>query len=604
MGLLDVVSNVLTIYKADISDHAAKVKSLTGVQKELAEAEMGAAKARNKHIDEWTEGLKNIGIAIGAVALAYSSLKEYGDRLDLEAAAGKVSIDQLSDAAMGLKTRMELLGYAAIFNNSAFDLTQQQMNTVVRAMFNLEERGRDANEVWSAMQALLTKGTTKALEGLIGPIDKTGLAFDAAGDKLTNYQQKGELVTRVMRELTKVNQEAGPAQLDAADQVEAGVVKLRDAWSDLKTSLGALVSAFAPLIKALSTVLGLVSDVIDKTRQGKRADANNFQNSPYDFLMAATGMTPLINNVNDIKDWSGTVGTFDDQAGYGFDLRHWALASIRNRRAIAAATEIEKPAKNRGRKRGEGKEDLVNVQKLGLTKFKHSDFVHYGDFDDYDHTLEGELWNAELAEREEAKQRARQREVSTRESRYAAFNAKQGDSKLEKMFGKVSEFDAYKIAFDSLGGAVQSSLKAWVDGSESAGKAFKKFIGSAIESVGLQMVVESLKEAAYAIGSLAMGDAPGAALRGKAAAAHAAGAAVALGIAKTMNGSSASAPGGAGSPGGGWNGTGTNAYQRPNAGAVIVYGDPFAMDSPRNRQVQAQRIVNLALGGGNGVRAA
>jgi hypothetical protein len=608
MGLLDVVTNVLTVYKADTSDHREKLKGLTGAQKEMAQAELDGAVARNKQFDDWKSGLSKIGTAIGAVALAYQGIKEYGDRLDLEAAAGAVSIDKLSEAAMGLKTRMELLRYAAIYNNSAFKLTEEQMFTVQRAMFNLEERGRDANEVWSAMQALLTKGTVEALEGLIGPIDKTGLAFDENGDKLTNFSQKGELVTRVMRELTKVNQEAGPAQLDAADQVEAGVVKLKDAWSDLKVAIGSLVSALAPLIKALGSVLGLVGSIVDQARQGKRVDSNNFQSSPYAFLMTAAGLAPVINAGNDFKEWSSTVGDYNDQAGFGMDPRMWAMAKLRQQafqKAQASGQEIEMPAMDVSRKRGGGGDSgpafTINYERaLSGQELLDAERKRVKAMLDANSQAISEAFGSGGFDTSSIDSII---ERSTRGDRYAEYNSRKTNSKMESMFGKLEDIDLYKTAFDGLTGAVTSSLKAWIDGSESAGRAFKKFIGSAIENVGLQMAVEALKEGAYAIGSLASGNLAKASLHGTAAAKHAAGAVVALGIAKSMGGSSSASVPGGGSPGGGY-GSGANTYARPNAGAVIVYGDPFAMDSPRNRQVQAQRIVNLALGGGNGVRAA
>jgi hypothetical protein len=605
MGLLDVVTNVITVYKADTSEHKAKVRELTGAQKEMAQAELDGAVARNKQFDDWKSGLSKIGVAIGAVALAYEGLKEYGERLDLEAAAGAVSIDNLSEAAMGLKTRMELLRSAAIFNNSAFKLTEDQMFTVQRAMFTLEERGRDANEVFSAMQALLTKGTVKALEGLIGPIDKTGLAFDENGDKLTNFAQRGELVTRVMRELTKVNEEAGPAQLDAADKVETGIVKLKDAWGDLKSSIGQLVAAMNPLIQAFAAVAGLAQKAVT----GLLVDL------PKKIGIGAAQLLSLY----DLEDGEKMgedrlakdqfrIANSNNLTGFGMDTRLWVLAKLRQeafQKAQASGQEIEMPAMDVSRKRGGGGDSgpafMINYERalsgqelldaerkrvkamLDANSQAISEAFGSGGFDT--RSLDSII------------------ERSTRGDRYAEYNSRKTNSKMESMFGKLEDIDLYKTAFDGLTGAVTSSLKAWIDGSESAGRAFKKFIGSAIESVGLQMLVEALKEGAYALGSLAYGDVRGAATHGASAAKFAAGSVVALGIAKSMGGSSSASVPGGGSPGGGY-GTGANTYARPNAGAVIVYGDPFAMDSPRNRQVQAQRIVNLALGGGNGVRAA
>jgi hypothetical protein len=171
---------------------------------------------------------------------------------------------------------------------------------------------------------------------------------------------------------------------------------------------------------------------------------------------------------------------------------------------------------------------------------------------------------------------------------------------LESSFGTLEEFNGYKMAFDTLSGAVASSLSAWVDGSMSAGEAFKKFVGESVKAIGIQMAMEALKHGAYAIGSLAFGDVRGAATHGKAALMHGAGAAIALGAARALGGSGASAPSAGASPGAPQ--TNGGAFSAPQQGfsPTIVYGDSYADDSPRNRQRKAKKIVKQALGS-NGV---
>ena len=51
MGLLDFASNVLTKYKADISDHKAKVRELEGEERKLAQARVDGLEKGNKSID-------------------------------------------------------------------------------------------------------------------------------------------------------------------------------------------------------------------------------------------------------------------------------------------------------------------------------------------------------------------------------------------------------------------------------------------------------------------------------------------------------------------------------------------------------------------------
>ena len=168
------------------------------------------------------------------------------------------------------------------------------------------------------------------------------------------------------------------------------------------------------------------------------------------------------------------------------------------------------------------------------------------------------------------------------------------ESQLSKMFGPIEEFNAYKTAFDSLGGAVGASLSAWIDGSMSAGEAFKKFIGEALKALSVQMAMEALKHGAYALGSLAFGDVRGAAQHGQAALAFGAGAAVAAVAAKEFH-SGGSTPGGGARPAApnvvGGDGGGGGGPER-----IIVYADQFADESPRARQLQAKKMVSRALG--------
>lgn len=180
---------------------------------------------------------------------------------------------------------------------------------------------------------------------------------------------------------------------------------------------------------------------------------------------------------------------------------------------------------------------------------------------------------------------------------YNMWQKRSGASFLEETFGKVGEFDLYKKAFDGLTSATTSAFHAWVTGSESLGNAFKKSVATALEAMGAQMLIESLKHAAYAIGSVAFYDYAGAAAHTAAAAEFAAGALAAGVAARALGGggSSAASSGGAGSGA-------AQTYSAP-AGAtgqgqnpIIVYGDSFADDSPYMKQIKAQKLVNTALG--------
>jgi hypothetical protein len=272
MGLLEISTSVLTTYRADTSDQKAKLKELGGLEKEHAAAELAAAEARNKHADNWIDKLGKVGLAFNAVTQlarsAFEGLEHYGHRLDLEATAGSVSIDKLSKAAAGAKSNMELLTHAAVYNKSAFQLTEEQMATVEQGMHALEERGKDGAEVWSAVSTVLTKGTTKALEGLIGPIQKSSDAFDVNGDVIQTYGARAKAVDAILKQLASTSKELGDGQGDEADRIHNVTINITNAMDNVKDSMGKMVVALGPLISGVAALAGPVGYIVDKVSTG------------------------------------------------------------------------------------------------------------------------------------------------------------------------------------------------------------------------------------------------------------------------------------------------------------------------------------------------
>jgi hypothetical protein len=167
--------------------------------------------------------------------------------------------------------------------------------------------------------------------------------------------------------------------------------------------------------------------------------------------------------------------------------------------------------------------------------------------------------------------------------------------KLEKMFGPISDFNAYKMAFDTLAGSVGAAMTAWIDGSMSAGKAFKAFIAEAVKGIAVQMAMEALKHGAYALGSLAFGNFAGASMHGKAAAGFAAGAVVAAAAAKALHsGGGSPSVGGAGAAAP--VGSAGSAPRYEGRREVIVIGDSMGDNTPRQRALNTRRRVEEAYG--------
>lgn len=191
-----------------------------------------------------------------------------------------------------------------------------------------------------------------------------------------------------------------------------------------------------------------------------------------------------------------------------------------------------------------------------------------------------------------------ERNTQSWNERLAAAREKR-TSFLESTFGPIEEFNLYGKAFETLTGGVTSAMDAWITGSASATDAIKAFLAETIKGLAIQMTVEAIKHGAYALGSLAFGDAKGAASHGMAAAKFAAGAVIATGLAKGMygagwaGGESAGAGANPGAPSTG----GAPAAMQPAAPThVVVYEDSFADASAHERQLRAERTIRRVSG--------
>src|SRR4051812_40112761 len=112
MGLGDLISKVVTVYKADTTDHKRAVKELSGEEKKLAQDRLKATEDHNAGLESQIKTLgkvaAGIGLVYGAVAAlkgGYEELREF-DRLTT--AAGSVNLEKLKTASHGLKSEMQL----------------------------------------------------------------------------------------------------------------------------------------------------------------------------------------------------------------------------------------------------------------------------------------------------------------------------------------------------------------------------------------------------------------------------------------------------------------------------------------------------------------
>lgn len=627
-----VVSQVLTQYRADVSDHTRALEKLKGAERERAQASIDANKQVEGGLQSHLKMLTELGIAtgavIGAAAVAWDAFKASMERSRLEATAGSVSLDRLKTATLGLRRETDLLRDAAALQSGAFKLNEQQMATVERAMLSLSRQGKDAEQVHDKLLQAVTALKTDGLQDLGIFIDKAGLSMDKATDR-------AKLFERIMAELAKTSAGVKDGQRTASESVEATAVSIQDSIDRMKVALGKLVEAMAPLLESLAGAVGLIGKIVENIPKIPGLPSALKYAGKAGMYIAAP-VTQVADAASFIANTFGPAFDTGPSAQYqqyqaGMDARAAALAGQWG--AQANTMSRYQPTDAWDQQIATGSLNYTAVAQLlkqygpGLGRALGPRVpgqgggggIEYGGLDyggGYRETpIAQRLGGINLGEQSDQltdfqSRIAQMANVQTGAQRYGAFQGARQQTLLEQMFGPVEQFNVYRKAFDMLSGAVGASITAWIQGSMSVGQAFKKFIGEALTSLASQMAIEALKHGAYALGSLAFLDFRGASQHGAAAAAFGAGsiaAAVAarqLGAGGTQYGKGAGAAAGSGSGGGGARAGGRNESGGGGSGGrdvIIAYADPYADDSPRARLLQANRIVSRALGS-HGVR--
>ena len=682
MGLLDFTSKVLTEYKADISDHKAKIKQLTGEQKELAKVELAAAEARNKQIDQAKEKLGQYALAVGgafaAIKVGQAGLNEYIKYSQVAQTTTNETLERLKSAAGGLRTEMDLLTFAAKTNHGAFKLTTDQQELTLKAMRALEKQGADSAKVFDAVTTAVSEAKTDALEPF-------GISIDVTGTKADKF-------AAIMKALSGEVTKAGGDLSSQGDEAKKLGVQWDDAMSTIKRAIGSIVVGLAPLISAVSDLAAAVGAVVGKAAQlasyvpggtstavGAGAAAalggpggialygayklagNLDQTKAIQAIQARSAEQDAINKAV----FDRAMGSLNRAPSYRVGRGDALLASQTSIAAGARGDDILEAVKvakasalgqdqiardidrildssTRTAKAALDKQKAFNSFVYGLrgvavgfgpTKrtggsggrgYQPGDFSNgissdglgfapgKGEFDTgvgstafgYGSAFGGGFGDPNQfalddMRRAFARDKADQMIGGTfgigkygGGLRDLGAAAGKRQSALEGMFGPLSDFNAYAAGFEMLRGAVGSAFQAWLDGSKSIGAAVKGAISAMIGAKAVDMLSESLRHGAYALGSLAFGDVKGAALHGTAAVKFAAGA-VGLGLlAKGLGGSSTTAAGASGgaAPTGG-SIAGQQSSSRP---ITILLGDEMAADSPRRRQQRAAYTIEQA----------
>lgn len=632
MSIIDMFSKVTTVYKADTTQHRLAIRELSGDQKKAAQEELKRIEAGNAGIDNQVKKLGKLAIVVGAVGVAakvaFDSLEFAGRRADLQATANIESMEGLKKATRGLMTETQLLEAAAKIQQGTMKLSQKEMESVTGAMTALGEKGNDAAAVTEAFTTALVTGKTKGLKAF-------GIEVYEGGNRLETHNA-------ILAKAAELTKDFSKESLDGADKMSQAKVKFADATDNLKVSIGKAAESLTPLVTGFSSLVQSLTDVgaIGPVAIGALALA--ITGNPAIAAIIALGS---MDGAADSEDLGNTKGALfgekynthrRDRVNRQMGLGGLEASQRLNQQVLGLRPVLDGemtvdvkdlPGTPRKGKGGPGPYDRAAdaySRSIAATEALQDALIQAGfaSADALDEAAatqrreHGDASRTAQAGRDKDSSdsleltRERLREVSRVIQETSDFmemkNA--GPTLGERLFGSVTEIDAYKESWSALTGVVGEGYDMMVDGATDIGKAIKMSVADSIKAIGKKMMIRGLEETAEGVSALAgiatAGLAPGhflAAGKWFAGAAIAGYTANAIG---TTGGAAVTAAAAAkaekdnkpGAP----SSSGSSASGGGSGGPIIVYGDQFADDSPRNRQRTAQKLVAAALGTSGG----
>jgi hypothetical protein len=569
-----VISEILTIFKADTSDMKSGIRELKGEQKQLAEAELAAANARNKQLEDWTKGNGKAKAGLEALKSSMMLMSKSLEMMGLQGSrvtevfgsmsavmstiGGKGGI--VAGLAVGFVQLVSAVGdylhetseaehiqwkFNVAIGNAKDAVTQgaEAVRMAHREMVELSLQttlGADAAKAfvvaWQNMDTMLNKDSFRKLffggwrEQERGPFGNPTDAFqslyaEGPKDNPFTYKDADETGVRAANRIA-----AREAEIAAAKEELAVLQRTWESYDHGKLSVGLYRQERE---KLLATINGTVGG---KGKPGR----------------------------GDVSQYIGGMG-----------LEEGATSSVTGNRLLGFTDE-------------RGKIAMYDRSKEHALAQQASQDVIY-----------------EAEELERNRRDLMQRLANERES--------QNIGQLEKIFGPIEQFELYEQGFAHLGAtfgafseAMGAGYEAIVTGQGGVAAAIKQSLADGLMAIGKSSVVEALRQTALGFGALAFGS-PTAAMHFKSAAMHGA-VAVAAGLAANSLGTSAQVAASdkaaaekskeeekakkerekAAGSGGGSGGQG----ERP---IYILMGSAYDESTPRMRRVMANDAVEKAL---------
>lgn len=569
--MLDFTSKVLTLFKADTSDMKAGLKELQGEEKKLAQAQLDAANQRNAGYEQWIKKLGDVNQAIElvgkGVAFARDSFRAYSEDLRLRAAAGTVSIEKLRAASLGLRTEHELLSFAAKTQHGVFKVTEEQMVTAQKAMVALTREGHDQAKVLDKVTEALVKGKAEGF-------DDFGIAVRKGTSDAENFRNMMDALALKASGVKDGTHVAG-------EGIQALGVSMQDSLDKMKKSIGELVASLAPLMSGLAEAIRYAAELVNMLPKGTLSGGGTGIGT------GALGPSKVAQGLAALRAaglakspvapgepaWSSQGDGTVDQATF-FTWSNGVLQML------------PRPPKRTGpRPRGDVS------QFADITGFDGSRRVS-----NIRNFLTGDTASTSLGQ-------AAGYEDSTRAYLDHLTKVQEAQQRTKDWMAQLSSAGADAVAKDMdrlqrFTDLTTSAYESIVSGSASATQALKSMAQQHLLAFGKREVVEAISQTAMGFGALANPLFAGAAaMHFKSAATHAAAAAAAgVGVALVggIGGGGGNVAARSGAPGSSNAGSGTSSNQRPTVINYIITGDNHADDSPRIKQRNAKRMVDMA----------
>jgi hypothetical protein len=546
---VDVANRVKTIFSNDTAQAKAAVQILRGVERERAKEMLDHLNRENAALQSSIATWTKVGVAIGGTIALYKGLQHSAaaalEDARLNAAAAGASVSRLREATHGLVEEDKLLTFAGKAQAGAWKLNQDEMDRVLRGAMALRKTmGVELNPTIDALTEALAKGSTRALKefGIVAQ-DKQG----------------------VLRELDRRVSRLGGNTALAGDEFQAAGVKGADALDHLAEAAGRLAVKLGPLVDKIASLVDGLAAAADAISSDSAETTVSFLRdalvSSRPKGMAGQVIADGVDFGNFGKQWVNQATTRIraqqemGKLGAAVGLNWMLDAQDALTAGVTAVIKNYKKPKRRGGAAGSmgglaGADPLVAFPQLfdaSASAFSDVGGALTRTFDQARAGVTlGEEDGTELARFRALMETAR-RDAAEMQAELAAAKSEQQQTFLESIFGPVDQFNAYAAGFQLLQGAATSAFDAWITGATSMGDAIKHSIAEGLRGVASQMLIESLKHAAFALGSLAFFDFRGAGQHAAAAAAFGAGAIAAGAAARALGagqGPAASARGG------------------------------------------------------------